>query len=133
MTVAHILQDKGGDVVSIDPNETVESAARLLSGKKIGAVLVMDGTAIVHAVAADGALALNKKVADLMTRDVVTCQSADAIPDLMAKMTKGRFRHVPVVEGDTLAGLISIGDVVKQRIAETEQEAEALREYITTG
>ena len=80
-----------------------------------------------------GAAVLAEPVSTLMTRDVVFCHPSDTIVDVMGKMTDRRIRHLPVIDGDHLLGVISIGDLVKQRIAETEHEAEALREYISTG
>lgn len=85
----------------------------------------------VRAVARHGAAALAAPVADFMTRKVVTCALDDTVPDLMHRMTEGKFRHMPVVEDGRLAGIVSIGDVVKHRIAEAEAEALAMREYIT--
>lgn len=144
MTVAHILADKGREVVTVTADEPVAKAIRTLADKKIGAVLILDGDGtsiagvlserdVVRALAADGPAALDKPVSALMTRMVITCSPSDTMAVVMAKMTEGRFRHVPVLEGGRLVGLVSIGDVVKRRIAETEHEAEALREYIATG
>lgn len=142
MTVAHILQDKGRDIITIEADKSLADVSALLVEKKIGAVLIMEDQAIagivserdvVRSLAAHGATALDLKAADVMTRQVITCTPADPIADVMAQMTRGRFRHVPVLENGVLVGLISIGDVVKHRIAETEQEAEALRDYILTG
>ena len=88
---------------------------------------------MVRAIAENGEGALNKLIRDYMTKEVVTCAMDDTVVDLMAKMTDGRFRHLPVVEGGRLSGVISIGDVVKRRIQETEQEVEAMRDYIASG
>jgi CBS domain-containing protein len=84
----------------------------------------------VQAIAEGGATALQDAIADHMTTEVVTCTENDLIGDIMERMTRGRFRHVPVVKDGRLAGMISIGDVVKQRIAETEAESRSLRDYI---
>jgi CBS domain-containing protein len=142
MLVRHILQDKGRSIIAIGEDATVGAAARLLAEKRIGAVLVTAGAGglagilserdVVRAVAADGAAALERKASDYMTRSVATCCEADTVEALMEMMTHGRFRHVPVLDGETqLCGVISIGDVVKTRIAETVYEANSLRDYIS--
>jgi CBS domain-containing protein len=144
MLVRHILQDKGRVIIAIAHGATMGEAARLLAERRIGAVIVTresDGLAgilserdVVRAVAADGPLALDRMVSVYMTRDVATCGEADTVQDLMEMMTRGRFRHVPVVDCDqALCGLISIGDVVKTRIAETQNEANSLRDYISAA
>jgi CBS domain-containing protein len=143
MNVRTILKSKGGDVVSVQADETVSAAARLLTNRRIGALVVGDAGGdivgmfserdIVAGIAKHGAAVLDRPVSALMTRDVVFCRPADTIGEVMGKMTDRRIRHLPVVDGDRLLGVISIGDVVKQRIAESENEAEALREYISTG
>jgi CBS domain-containing protein len=143
MKVSHILQEKGRDVVTVAATVTIAEATKLLAAKRIGAVIVRDGAGavggilserdIVRALAKSGADCLSHKVADYMTRDVVTCSEADSVDDLMEQMTRGRFRHLPVVEDRQLIGIVSIGDVVKTRIAETVFEAESLRAYIATG
>ncbi len=143
MHVQHILALKGRDVVTIDAAATLEGAARTLATQKIGAVLITgDGTGpvagilserdIVHALAEHGAAALGLTVAHAMTRDVSTCASTDTVDAVMEVMTTGRFRHLPVIDDGQLAGMISIGDVVKHRISEIEAEKEALREFIAS-
>jgi CBS domain-containing protein len=142
MLVRHILQDKGRTIIVIAHGATMGEAARLLAEKRIGAVIVTDGNGVltgilserdvVRAVAGDGPLALNHNVSVYMTKSVATCREADTVEDLMEMMTHGRFRHVPVLDdGKALCGLISIGDVVKTRIAETLNEANSLRDYIS--
>jgi CBS domain-containing protein len=142
MQVRHILTVKGSAVVGIAPTATLAEAAALLNEKRIGALLARDddgGLAgifserdVVRALAADGAEALTYEVDRYLTRDVVTCGLGDTVEDLMEMMTRGRFRHVPVLDDDgKLCGLVSIGDVVKNRIAETVREAEELRVYIS--
>lgn len=143
MTVSVILSKKGYDVVTVDPGDTIEFVAQLLSEKKIGAVIASPGNGkvegiiserdLVRAIAKNGGAALARPVADFMTRDVITCEAEESIADLMEKMTVGKFRHLPVVKDGVLDGIISIGDVVKQRIEEAEFEANAMREYIATG
>ena len=144
MQVRHILKDKGGNVVGIAATASLAEAASILNDKRIGALVVQDGEGalggilserdLVRALVADGAAALAHKVDRYLTRDVVTCSLADTVEDLMEMMTKGRFRHVPVLDGGGgVCGMVSIGDVVKTRIAETVNEATALREYITAA
>ena len=142
MQVRHILTDKGGNVVGIGKDAMLADAARLLNERRNGALVVQDAKGglagiisereLVRALAEDGAAALDHKVAKYLTREVVTCRLGDTIEDLMATMTNGRFRHMPVLDdANRLCGLISIGDVVKSRIAETVREAEDLRVYIS--
>ena len=143
MQVRHILRDKGREVVTITSESTLSEAARLLASKRIGALVVRerDGSIvgilserdIVRALAQASVNALPQAVAIYMTRAVATCCESDSVDELMEMMTRGRFRHVPVVEEDRLTGIISIGDVVKTRIAETVQEAQSLRAYIAAG
>lgn len=143
MKVSHILKEKGRDVVTVAASATIAEAAKLLAAKRIGAVIARgDGGAIggilserdiVRALAKSGADCLAHKISEHMTREVATCSEDDSVDDLMEQMTRGRFRHVPVVEHNALVGIVSIGDVVKTRIAETVFEAESLRAYIATG
>jgi CBS domain-containing protein len=143
MQVRYILREKGREVVTIASDATISEAARLLARRRIGAVVVRgrDGSVagilserdIVRAVADDSIAALGQTVSAHMTRSVSTCSETDTVEYLMEKMTRDRFRHVPVVENDQLCGMISIGDVVKSRIAETVREAESLREYIAAS
>jgi CBS domain-containing protein len=140
MQVKHILFEKGREVVSIGADATLCEAARLMARRRIGAVVVRgyDGLIagiiserdIVRAIAEESVAALGHSVSSRMTRNVTTCAECDTIEDLMEAMTRGRFRHVPVIEDDQLVGIVSIGDVVKTRIAETIREAESLRDYI---
>ena len=142
MTVQRILNEKGREVMTCGPDDTLSSIASTLAGKKIGAVVITSGDAIVgilserdivRAIAKSGADALAQTASDFMTRKVITCALHDTINDVMQKMSGGRFRHLPVVEDGKLAGIVSIGDVVKRRIAEVEREADSIREYITTA
>lgn len=143
MTVSAILDIKGRDVATIAPDKTLADATHLLSQHKIGALVVtgadrrvtgiLSERDIVKAVAKDGAGALEVQISNVMTREVVTCSSQDSMGELMGRMTAGRFRHVPVVDQGKLAGIISIGDVVKHRLAEMERESSALRDYIMTA
>lgn len=143
MLVSHILREKGRDVLAIAPDASLAEAARVLTKNRIGALIVrdVDGALsgiiserdIVRAVAEEGAAALTLAVESRMTKDVATCEQTDTIEEIMETMTRCRFRHMPVVEDDNVIGIISIGDVVKTRIAETLREAQALKEYIATG
>jgi CBS domain-containing protein len=143
MIVNHILSLKGRDVITISPDCTLSEAAKILSERRIGALLVRDGghpvsgivseRDIVRAVADRGAQALDEPVSRFMTSKVVTCTGETSINNLMELMTQQKFRHVPVVEGGSLVGIISIGDVVKVRVEEIEAEAQAIREYIATA
>ncbi len=143
MIVKAILSAKGGDVISIEPTATLETAVRTLTEHRIGALLVL-GTDrrvigilserdIVRVLAAQGAGVLSQPLSQIMTRKVVTCTSSDTIGMVMERMTAGKFRHVPVVEQDQVIGIISIGDVVKYRLQEMEHELAALRDYIQTA
>ena len=142
MKVDTILRNKGGDIFTARPNTSIADAARLLKEKRIGAVVVSEDGAkvlgilserdIVHALVDHGCDVLDKRVADLMTRDVVTCTPEDSTNSLMSMMTQRRIRHLPVVRDDALCGMVSIGDVVKIRIEEVETEASAMRDFIAT-
>ena len=143
MLVKHVLGEKGREVIAIGADATLSEAARLLARKRIGAIVVRDESGalagilserdVVRAVAEESVSALVRPVSAYMTRAVATCSELDTVQDLMEMMTIGRFRHVPVVDDDVITGIISIGDVVKTRIAETVQEATSLRAYITAA
>ena len=143
MHVAAILKDKGRSVESVGTDASVMDVAARLSALRIGAVVVVDKDGnlagiiserdIIRVVGKDGTKALDWPVTDVMTRAVMTCREADTIDQVMSVMTAGRFRHLPVLENGKLAGLISIGDVVKHRVAEAEMEATLMRDYITAG
>jgi CBS domain-containing protein len=142
MQVRHILQSKGRDIIGIAESATLGEAARILAQHHVGALVIQDSGGalagifserdLVRAVAEDGPLALSRAIAACMSRQVTTCREDDSVEDVMETMTSGRFRHVPVLdERQRLAGMISIGDVVKSRIAETLNEANSLRDYIS--
>jgi len=143
MNVAGILRVKGGDIVTVKPDDSLRETVRTLASQNIGAAVVMDEgdrvcgiiseRDLVRAIAENGDRALDEAVKSFMTKNVVTCAKEDTVAELMTRMTEGRFRHLPVLENDRLVGIISIGDVVKQRIAEQEQEVEAMRGYIASG
>lgn len=141
VTVQRILEEKGRNVTTSRPEETLSQIATTLSNNRIGAVVIVQDKRIagilserdiVRAIAGEGPNALGRAAHDFMTEKVVTCETQETIDDVMQKMSGGRFRHLPVVEGGELVGIISIGDVVKRRIAEAEREAEEIREYITS-
>jgi CBS domain-containing protein len=140
MTIAAILKQKGGHVSSVAPTTTIAELVQQLAAKRIGAVLVMDADAqilgilserdIVGSLAANGASTLGMTAGDLMTRSVKTASPRISVAEAMSIMTEGRFRHLPVVEGGVLLGIISIGDVVKARIMQQEHEVDSLKAYV---
>jgi len=141
MHVAAVLKRKGSHVVSIAPDRTTAEAVSLLIEKGIGAVLVLDGTGNIHGILSErdivnglsrhGADALTRRVDAVMTRDVQRCSPHDTIAEVMEVMTERRTRHLAVIEDGKLAGLISIGDVVKQRLIDANLEVETLRGYVS--
>ncbi|MGE0717852.1 MAG: CBS domain-containing protein [Alphaproteobacteria bacterium] len=143
MTVQAILNVKGTDVVSVLPGERVDDAVATMMRHGIGAVLVRDEVGavlgilserdVMRGIAREGADCLQRPVGTLATAEVVSAGPGDGIDHVMALMTTNRFRHLPVMRDGVLAGIISIGDVVKHRLAEVETEARALREYVTAG
>jgi len=146
MNVKTILAAKktlGGDIVGIEPTATLAAAAKALAKHRIGALVVrgaggrlagiLSERDIVRALSEQGAEALELPVGQIMTREVETCGEDDSCASIMERMTAGKFRHMPVVHGGKLTGLISIGDVVKHRVGEIEQESEAMRDYIRSA
>ena len=144
MTVKAILSTKGGEVVTIEPTSKLRAPRQnFWPSGKIGALVVtgpdrrvigiLSERDIVQQLAAEGAAALDLPLTEVMTRKVVTCSLADTISSVMERMTEGKFRHLPVVEQGRLAGIVSIGDVVKRRLQEMEREQSAMRDYIQTA
>lgn len=145
MNVKTILAAKnlGGDVICIEPTADLASAAELLARHGIGAVLIrgaggrisgiLSERDIVRAISDSGADALRQTVGQVMTRNVATCSEDDTVAELMERMTAGKFRHLPVLRDGELVGLVSIGDVVKQRLEAIERESEAMRDYIRSA
>ena len=142
MLVAEILKSKGADVFSVAPDITLSDVCAELDSRRVGALIVCDGDRVVgvlserdvvRAVARDGQGALERPAADYMTREVVFAEPAETVAILMERMTDRRIRHLPVLRDQRLAGVISIGDVVKCQIAEATHEAESLRTYIAAG
>ena len=143
MTVKAILSRKGTNVVTADPNASLGEAVKTLAAHRIGAIVVtgadrrivgiLSERDIVRVLAEKGPSALDAPIAEGMTRKVTTCAAGDTVSELMERMTEGKFRHLPVVEQGRLTGIISIGDIVKSRVHEMEQESAALRDYIRTA
>ncbi|MBV8654389.1 MAG: CBS domain-containing protein [Alphaproteobacteria bacterium] len=140
MNVEAILRSKGRSVATIPSSATVGTAVHELKTRGIGALVVNDDDNavagilserdVVHALAEHGAALLTMKVDQLMTKRVVTCRPEDTVAELMARMTERRFRHLPVLKDGALIGIVSIGDLVKNRIEEVEFEADSLRSFI---
>jgi CBS domain-containing protein len=140
MLIEQILASKGRDVVTTRPDATIAEVAKVLKAKRIGAVVVTDAEGalcgiiserdLARGLADHGAKLLEMRVSQLMTAEVVTCSPADSLDRLRQQMTKGRFRHLPVVEDGRMIGIISIGDVVKHRLDELETETHMLQGYI---
>jgi CBS domain-containing protein len=141
MLVSQILKSKADDgVLTIPPQATVADAARMLSERRIGSLVVSsDGRRaqgilserdIVREIGKRGPNCLSESVESMMTRDLITCTRADSADDVLGTMTQGRFRHLPVVEDGEMVGLISIGDVVKARLSELAMEKDALEGMI---
>ncbi len=143
MKVAEILKQKGQDVISVRPTESVETFSHRLRLARIGAMVVLgeDGGMagiiserdVVHGIAEYGAACLAKTVGDLMTTRVVTCTPEDSIARIARLMTENRIRHLPVVHGGKVVGVVSVGDVVKHRLEEMSMEANVLRDIAIAG
>ncbi len=142
MKVEQILQSKGVDVFAVKPGDMIADAVSMLSEKNIGAVIVKDDAEnvvgilserdVVRRLGEKGKDALAMRVHDCMTPDPYTCPPETTLDEVMAMMTQKRIRHLPVTNGDKLVGVISIGDVVKRKIEQAEQEAAALKQYIAS-
>jgi CBS domain-containing protein len=142
-TVSMVLKQKGYEVVTVAPHQSVASLARLFTAKRIGAAPVVEADGrlagivserdVVHGIAEHGEAVMAMPVERLMTREVRTCAPEDAIVELMEVMTLQRIRHLPVMRDGALAGIVSIGDVVKQRLHEAQFELESLRNYICSA
>ncbi len=143
MNVATILKAKGRSVTTVRPDTRLQEAVAKLANRKIGAIVVVgengnvDGIIserdVIRAISESGAAALEAPVSRFMTSEVVTCQETSLVDELMQMMTAGRFRHLPVVEDQGLVGIVSIGDIVKNHLAEVEMEVSAMRDYLATG
>lgn len=142
-TVSTVLERKGHRVVTVAPHDTIDAVVRVLTRNRIGAAPVLESDDrlvgiiserdVLRGTAEHGAHVLGLRVEQLMTREVKTCAPDDQIVALMETMTLQRFRHLPVVRNGVLLGIVSIGDVVKQRLEEAQSELEALRTYIASA
>jgi CBS domain-containing protein len=142
MTVAAILRGKPERLIGLEESSSLAEASQLLVRERIGALIVRNAQGemigiiserdIVRAVARDGAAATARPLSQMMTRDVLCCAPEDSVVEVMAVMTQRRFRHLPVKKAGKLIGMVSIGDVVKQRVEEAEREAASLRDYIAS-
>lgn len=143
MRIREILDDKGRDVMTVRPTESVATLSHRLRMARVGALVVSDDGShmlgivserdIVACIAEKGTQALEAKVADIMTARVLTCREDDSISTIARRMTDNRVRHIPVVEGGRLVGVVSVGDIVKNRIAEMELETGVLRDLAMAG
>ncbi len=140
MKLSQLISGNQNDIVKIGEDNTIAEAATMITEKRIGAVLVDDAAGnivgilserdIVRGMGPHGADLHDVRVAELMTRDLIQCSADDTVNEAMAMMTERHIRHLPVFDGDSLVGLISIRDLMKCRIMEVQSEAEALRQYI---
>lgn len=143
MAVAHILRQKGTSVVTVEPSDSVQTIVDILARHRIGAVVVVDGAGgiagivserdVVRAMAGNAGAVVTKTAKDLMTAKVLTCSPHDSEAELMQLMTEHRIRHLPVVANGRVAGMISIGDVVKLRIESMQAEADHMKSYIASA
>lgn len=142
MTIKIILAGRSGEIYSCSSDMTVTEAVEILSEKRIGALPVLDGDKVagifserdvLHCVREFGHGAMDMKVSEVMTADVISVDSSKSAIGALSLMTKRRIRHLPVVENDKLVGFISIGDLVKYRIDRIESEAAAMRDYINSA
>jgi CBS domain-containing protein len=140
MTVAAILGEKGGNIISAGPDTSLQEIAKTLASNRIGAIIILekDGSVcgiaserdVVRQVAQQGNEALRSPVSVCMTRKVVSCSPDQTIDEVMGIMTRNKFRHIPVTSENKLVGIISIGDVVKRKIEQAERDAEEMKRYI---
>ena len=143
MNIAQILKSKGRAVATARPDATLGEIIGKLTQKKIGAIVIVGDNGEVAGILSErdvirrlgerGAEALKETASQSMTAAVITCQESSTLDELMELMTQGRFRHVPVIEDGALVGIVSIGDIVKNHIAEVEMEVTAMRGYFATG
>jgi CBS domain-containing protein len=142
MLISQVLAAKGERVFTASPAESIEAVAMRLWTRRVGSLVILDAAGdvaglvserdIVQVVAEGGCEALNQPVSDVMNRDVAFASPSDTVDAILARMTDRRIRHLPVCRDRRLVGIISIGDLVKSKIAETEAEAEHLRAYIAS-
>jgi CBS domain-containing protein len=142
MTIARMIADRSGEIISCPSSASVGDAVKLLAEKRIGALPVMDGGAVVgifserdvvYQLAAHGAAMLAKPVREVMTAPAITVEPGSGVLDALGLMTRRRIRHLPVVDNGQIKGFVSIGDLVKYRIDHIVAEAEAMRSYIQSA
>lgn len=143
MLVSEILKKKGDAVFTVSPDETVARAAALLHERRVGAMVVLDPSGsvvgivserdVIRVLGRDGPAALDSRIADCMTADVIFAEPGETVDALLGRMTDRRIRHLPVCRAERLAGIVSIGDLVKAKIAEVEAESQGLKAYISAG
>jgi CBS domain-containing protein len=142
MTISAILERKGREVVSLDAGAPVRQAVSLLAGRRIGAVPITRGgdvagifseRDVVYRLSTEGESILDKKVGEVMTAPAITVEPDTTVLAALSQMTRRRIRHLPVVQGGSLIGIVSIGDLVAYRLNRIEEEAEAMRVYIQTA
>ena len=142
MTIAAILEKKGRDVASVEPETSVREAVHLLAEHKIGSLPVVEGSRVggimserdvIYCLARDGAAVLDWPVSRVMSSPAITVDPRTSVLAALSKMTERRIRHLPVVENERLIGIVSIGDLVAYRLSRIEQEAEAMRAYIQSA
>lgn len=140
MNISSILADKGTNVITAGPDAPLGAVSKTLADNRIGAIVILEGGEkvcgivserdIVRQVAARGGAALDEPISVCMTKKVVSCDRQSTIDEVMGIMTRHKFRHIPVIEGGKLIGIVSIGDVVKHKIEQAEREAADLKQYI---
>lgn len=142
MTIASMMEGRDETVVSCAPTDSVQHAAALLADKRIGAMPVMDGEAVagifserdlLYCIAKEGAAVLSRAVGEVMTAPAITIERGENVLAALSMMSRRRIRHLPVMDGGTMVGFVSIGDLVKFRMDMIENEAQQMREYITTA
>jgi CBS domain-containing protein len=143
MTIATILSLKGREVLTLSAQATLNDALQMLAAKNIGALVISNSERallgiiserdIVRALAKKGAAVLGEPIQNYMTTKIVSCSETTTITEAMSLMTRGKFRHMPVMNNAQLVGFISIGDIVKRRVEDIEREQEAMRHYIATA
>ncbi|MDC7677767.1 CBS domain-containing protein [Asticcacaulis machinosus] len=143
MLINQLLNTKGHQVFTVSPEETVSAIAALLYARRVGAFIVADKIGrvvgivserdVIRALAQIGPDALSRSVTDIMTKDVISASPCESIEVLLERMTDRRIRHLPVMDGTKLVGIVSIGDLVKARISVAEAEAQGLKAYIAAG
>ena len=141
MTVRSVLGSKGHQVISVSPDAKLSAAIKILSERRIGAVMVMSGQKIdgilserdvVRVLGERGASVLDESVRSVMTPKVITCRESDTVAAIMEVMTSGKFRHLPVVDAGRVIGMLSVGDLIKHALAEKQHEIDQLQRYISS-